>query len=700
MSTASTLRFSRRGFLKTGATAASGLLVGFRLPMRAAGPAPVKLNAWVHVGTDDAVTLFIHKAEMGQGTVTSLSMLLAEELECDWKKIRTEFPGIDREFGGNQGVVGSQSIRSSYQPLRRAGAAAREMLAQAAAQQWGVDRSKVRAESGEIVNTATNARLTYGKLAEAAAKIAPPANIALKDPAQFSIIGKPRKRLDTPQKTNGRATFGIDVRLPGMLYAVAERCPVFGGKVKSFDAAAAKAVPGVKHVVQIGSGVAVVADNTWAANQGRKALKITWDEGAHANVNSAAISKQFADKAQQPGVVAKKEGDAAAALGSAAKKIEAVYEVPYLAHAPMEPLNCTADVRADGCDVYASTQGQTAAFQAALGVTGLKPEQIKVHSLYMGGGFGRRARNDYVTEAVEVSKAVGAPVQLTWMREDDMQQDWYRPASYTKFAAGLDADGWPVALTSRIVCPPFGGIRDGLSRTGVEGIADLVYGIPNVLVDYHAEDPGIPVSYWRSVGYSQNTWFLESFIDEIAAAGKKDPFELRRRFVAKNPRMLAALELAAEKAGWGKPLPKGHGRGIAFSDNVGSFTAQVAEVSVIGGKLKVHRVVCAVDCGQVVNPAGVEQQIASGVAFGLTAALKGAITIDHGRVQQGNFHNYDMLRIDEMPVVEVHLVPSHANPGGIGEASTPSTAPAVTNAIFAATGKRVRRLPIRMEELG
>ena len=690
-----TLKFSRRAFLRTGATAAGGLLVGVSLPYRAAkAQGAAKLNAWVHVSSDDAVTLFIHKAEMGQGTVTSLAMLLAEELECDWKKIRTEFPGIDRAYGPNQGVVGSQSIRSSWQPLRRAGATAREMLVQAAAQQWGAAPGQCRAENGAVVNTATNARLTYGALADAAAQVTPPANVALKDAAQFRVIGKSHARLDTPAKVNGSAKFGIDVRLPGMLYAVAERCPVFGGKVASFDTTAAKVVPGVKHVVQISSGVAVVADNTWSANQGRKALKLQWEEGAHADLTSAEISRRFVERGQQPGAVAKKEGDAAAGLAGAAKKIEAVYEVPYLAHAPMEPLNCTADVRADGCDVWASTQGQTAAHQAAIGITGLKPEQVKVHTLYMGGGFGRRARADYISEAVEVSKAIGAPVQLAWMREDDMQQDWYRPASYVRFAAGLDADGWPVALTGRIVCPPFGGIRDGLSRTGVEGVADLAYAIPNVLVDYHAEDPGIPVSYWRSVGYSQNTWFLESFIDEIAAAGGKDPFELRRRLVAGNPRLKAVLELAAEKAGWGKPLPNGHGRGIAFSTNVGSLTAQVAEVSVTDGKLRVHRVVCAVDCGQVINPAGVEQQVAGGIAFGLTAAMKGAITIDRGRVQQGNFHQYDMLRIDEMPVVAVHLAASTAAPGGIGEASVPAIAPAVTNAIFAATGKRVRRLPI------
>jgi isoquinoline 1-oxidoreductase beta subunit len=685
---------SRRGFLRTGAAAAGGLMIGFRLPVRSQTAGALKLNAWVHVAPDDAITLFIHKAEMGQGTVTSLSMLLAEELECDWKKIRTEFPGIDREFGANQGVVGSQSIRTSWQTLRRAGAAARQMLVEAAAQKWGVDPSQCRAENSTVVNTATNARLSYGSLADAASKLTPPANPALKDPANFRIIGKPRKRIDTPEKSNGRAVFGIDVRLPGMLYAVAERCPVFGGKLAGFDAAAAKAVPGVKHVVQISTGVAVVADNTWSANQGRKALKIQWNEGKNAALTSAEITRRFTQRAQQAGAVARKEGDASGALAGAAKKIDAVYEVPYLAHAPMEPLNCTADVRSDSCQVWASTQGQSAALQAAVTVTGLKPGQVKVHTRYMGGGFGRRARADYIGEAVEVSKAVGAPVQLTWMREDDMQQDWYRPASRTQFAAGLDADGWPVALTSRVVCPPFGGLRDGVSRTGVEGISDMPYDIANLLVDYHAEDPGIPVSYWRSVGYSQNIFFAESFLDEIAAAGGKDPLELRRRLLAKQPRMLAALNVAAERAGWGTAMPPGHGRGIGLSNNVGSFTAMVADVSVTQGKLKIHRVVCAVDCGQVVNPSGVEQQIQSGIAFGLTAALKGAITIDRGRVQQGNFHQYDMLRIDEMPLVEVHLVPSTAAPGGIGEARTPGVAPAVTNAIYAASGKRVRQLPI------
>ena len=696
----SAVTFDRRRFLQS---AAGGLLLGFRLT-RGAQPALAatdsKLNAWIHIGSDDSVTLFIHKAEMGQGTVTSLSMLLAEELECDWKKIRTEFPGIDRAFG-NQGVVGSQSIRSSWQPLRQAGASAREMLIQAAAQKWGGDRSQLRAQNSTVIDAATGRSATYGELADAAALVQPPTGVPLKNPSQYKIIGTSRKRLDTPDKVIGKATFGIDVRVPNMLHAVVTRCPVFGGKVASFDAAKTNAMPGVKHVLQISSGVAVVADNTWNAIQARNALAIQWDEGEHANVSSAGIRKEWEALSQQPGAVGRQDGDAAAALAGAAKKIEALYEAPYLAHAPMEPLNSVADVRADSCEVWASTQGQSTAHQEAIRITGLRPDQVKIHTEYMGGGFGRRARSDYIADSVEISKALGAPVQVTWTREDDTQQDAYRPASYTRFFAGLDAAGSPVAFHSRIVCPPFGGVRNGIARTGIEGIVDTPYEIPNFLVDYHAADPGIPVSYWRSVGYSQNTFFAESFIDELAAAAGKDPFEFRRALLAKpaSARPLAVLELVAEKAGWGKPLPKGRGRGIALVNNIGSFTAQVAEASVENGKLRVHRVVCAVDCGQVVNPAGVEQQIQGGIVYGLSAALKGAITIDRGRVQQTNFHQYDVLRIDEMPVVEVHLIASHATPGGIGEASVPPIAAAVGNAIYAATGKRLRRLPMRVEDL-
>jgi isoquinoline 1-oxidoreductase subunit beta len=685
---------NRRGFLGAAAAAAGGLLVRFRLPA-AETAAPSKLNAYIYVGADDSVLLYIHKAEMGQGTVTSLSMLLAEELECDWKKIRTDFPGISREFGGNQGVVGSGSIRGSWESLRRAGATAREMLKQAAAQKWGVDRGSLHAENSFIVNPANGARLSYGSLAEAASQVPPPQGVALKDPSQFHIVGKATKRLDTPAKVDGSAVFGIDVRLPGMQYAVVARCPVFGGKVARFDATKAKAVAGVKSVVQIPSGVAVLADNTWSAMQGRKALEIEWDEGAVAAVSTASLTKTFAGLMAQPGQSARKIGDAETALAGAATKVEAIYEVPFLAHAPMEPLNAIAHVRPDGCEVWASTQGQTAAHNEARRITGLAPEAVKIYTKYMGGGFGRRARADYIGEAVEVSKAAGVPVKVTWSREDDLQQDWYRPASYGHFVGGLDADGWPVAWTTRIACPPFGG-----GGTATEGIANMAYAIPHILVDYHPVDQGIPVSYWRSVGYSQNTFFAESFLDELAAAGKKDPVELRLRLLANTPRLKAALELAADKAGWGKPLPAGHARGVALSNNIGSNTVQIAEVSVERGKVRVHRVVCAVDCGHAVNPWGVEQQIQSGIVFGLTAALKGGITLDRGRVQQSNFHQYDMLRIDEMPKVEVHIVASQAAPGGIGEASTPGIAPAMCNAIYTLTGKRVRRLPVKVEELG
>jgi isoquinoline 1-oxidoreductase beta subunit len=699
---------NRRNFLQASAAAAGGLVISFSLPERAgaqtaAGATPVKVNAFVRIAPDDSVTLMIHKSEMGQGTVTSLSQLLAEELECDWKKIRTEFPGVEPAYaaGGMMGAYGSLSIRTSWAPLRQAGAQAREMLIAAAAQKWGVNASQCRAENNSVINTSTNAKLSYGSLADAAAKLTPPTNVKLKDAAQFKTIGTSPKRLDTPSKVNGTAIFGLDVKRPGMLYASLERCPVFGGKVASFDAAKAKAVPGVKNVVQISNGVAVIADNTWSAMEGRKALTIKWDEGPRANTSSASLRQMFMDLTAKPGAVARKVGDADAGMASAAKKLDAVYEAPYLSHAPMEPLNCVAHVRPDGCDVWAGTQIQSIARQTAAGITKLPQEKIEIHTQYLGGGFGRRGGADFIGEAVEIANAMpGTPVKLTWTREDDLQHDTYRPASYTKFAAGLDAEGWPVAFTARVACPSFGGMRNGVDSTAVEGIESIEYGIPNIQVDYHPPDAGIPVSYWRSVGFSQNCFFMESFLDEMAAATKKDPVEFRRKLLAKaNPRYLAVLNLAAEKADWGKPLPAGRFRGVAVVNNLGSFNAQVAEVSVTQGKVKVHRVVAAVDCGQVINPAIVRQQIESGIVYGLSAALKLGITLDRGRVMQQNFNNYEPLRINEMPVVEVHLVPSTANPGGIGEASTPSIIPAVTNAVYAATGKRVRSLPIKAADL-
>ncbi len=696
---------NRRNFLQVSSGAAGGLMLGFYLPERgvAQTAAPSKLNAFVRIGSDDSVTLMIHKSEMGQGTVTSLSQLLAEELGCDWKKIRTEFPGVDPAYGAMMGAYGSLSIRTSWQPLRQAGATAREMLLQAAAQKWSVDKSQCRAENSAVVNTATNARLSYGSLADAAAKLPAPTGVKLKDAKDFKLIGTSPKRLDTASKVNGTATFGLDVKRPGMLYASLERCPVFGGKVASFDGTKAKAVPGVKQVVQISNGVAVIADNTWSAMEGRKALTIQWDEGPRANTSTDSLRKMFADLSTKPGANARKVGDAGAALASAGKKIEAVYEAPYLSHAPMEPLNCVAHVRADGCDVWAGTQIQSVARMTAAQILGLPQEKVEIHTQYLGGGFGRRGGADFIGEAVEIAKAVpNTPVKLTWTREDDLQHDTYRPASYVKFAAALDAQGMPTALTASVVCPSFGGIQNGVDSTSVEGIRDIAYNVPNFSVTYNPPDAGIPVSYWRSVGFSQNTFFMESFIDELAAATGKDPVEFRRRLLGtdpKNARYLAVLNLAAEKADWGKPLPAGRFRGVGIVNNLGSFNAQVAEVSVTQGKVKVHRVVAAVDCGQVINPAIVTQQIESGIVYGLSTALKIGITLNRGRVQQTNFNSYDPLRIDEMPVVEVHIVPSTANPGGIGEASTPSIIPAVTNAVFAATGKRVRMLPMKAADL-
>jgi isoquinoline 1-oxidoreductase beta subunit len=504
---------------------------------------------------------------------------------------------------------------------------------------------------------------------------------------------------------NGTAQYGIDVRQSGMVYAVVARCPVFGGKVASFDSTKAKAIPGVKDVIQISDGVAVVADNTWTAMEGRRALSVKWDEGPNAGISSDSISKLLADRAAQPGAVARKEGDVEAGLAGAAMKIEAEYEVPFLAHATMEPQNCTAHVRADRCDVWAPTQNQTNTQATAAKITGLDPKAVFVHTTFLGGGFGRRFETDFVGEAVEISKTIGAPVKVTWSREDDIQHDYYRTASHAHFTAGLDADGWPVVWMNRIACPSlmarFGPLKDNFDRRSVEICDTVPYAIPNILVDYQLTDAGIPIGFWRSVGASQNGFFLESFIDEIATAGKKDPYELRRRLLAKSPRHLAVLEMAAEKAGWGAPLPADRFRGIATVSSYFGYVAQVVEISVDrkARALKVHRVVCALDCGRIVNPGSIDAQVKSSVVYGLTAALRGAITIDRGRVQQKNFNDYQVMRIHEMPVVDVHIIPSEEAPTGAGEFTLPPVAPALCNAIFAATGKRVRRLPIHPEDL-
>ncbi len=708
-----TTRLSRRALLKGGLAAGAGLTLGFHLPVgptarrraRAAG-AVFAPNAWIRIDADGVVTIVNSQSELGQGTLTSMAMIIADELDADWAKVKVEQSGAapvygNPNFGGQQLTAGSQSIRGLMPTWRRAGAAAKAMLLGAAAKAWGVPVDELRAERGVVVHAATGRRLGYGELADEAAAEPVPQNPRLKTPAEFTLIGKDVPRLDIPDKVTGRAVFGLDVAVPGMLVATVERPPVFGGSVAGFDATRARAVKGVTHVVQIGSGVAVVARRYWAAKRGRDALAVKWHEGPNARRSSAEIRQAYAALAAQPGPVARRDGDAAGALGEASRVLEAVYEVPFLAHATMEPMNCTAHVRPDGCDVWAPTQNQTGAQQEAMRITGLPREKVRIHTTFVGGGFGRRGETDYVVEAVELSKAVGVPVKVVWTREDDIRHDFYRPMTYNLFRAALDGQGRPVAWFHRIVGAGLfaqrGWAKPGeIDRTAVEGAANIPYDIPNLQVEYHHKDLGVPVGFWRSVGASQNAFITESFVDELAAAATADPYEYRRTLLGKAPRHKAALELAAAKAGWGDPLPAGRHRGIAVAFSYGSYAAQVAEVSVApNGAVRVHRVVCAIDCGLPINPDQIRAQMEGGIVWGLTAALRGEITIADGGVQQSNFHDYPMLRIDEMPEVEVYLVESQEAPGGVGEPGVPPIAPAVANAVFVATGKRIRQLPIR-----
>ena len=715
---------SRRRFLKSGAAVSGGLILGFYVPgswamakapakAKAASAAPFAPNVWLRVGADDNVTIILSQLEMGQGIMTAMPMLVAEELDADWNKIKLEPAPVDpaygnQRLGGRMITAGSASVRGFWKPLREAGATARAMLVTAAAQTWGVPESSCSTERGEVIDSSSGRRLRYGMLVEKASALPVPKQVSLKDRKDLHLLGQSLARLDIPQKVNGSAVYGMDVKLPNMLIARVLHCPVFGGKVSAYNADRAKAVPGVRQVAQISSGIAVVADGYWAATKGLEALQVKWDEGPNANLSSEEIRKRFAEAAQKAGVVARNDGDFAKAFSGAAHQLEAVYEVPYLAHATMEPQNCTADVRKDGCDVWASTQSQSSAHETAVKITGLPASKVKVHAMFLGGGFGRRGEADYVSDAVETSKAVGRLVKVIWSRQDDMQHDFYRPVSYARFWAALDNSGMPIAWMQRLVQPSLTARSNpraldssgGVDRNSMNGASDLPYNIPNLRVEYIWNDPGIPIGYWRSVGNSVNGYVVESFFDEIAAAGGKDPFELRRQLLNKAPRHKAVLELAAEKAGWGKPLPNGHFQGISVQEAFGSFVAEVAEVSVASnGKVRVHRVVCAVDCGWNINPDTIQAQMAGGIVYGLTAALYGEITIKNGRVEQSHFENYPMLTMNEMPEMEVYIVPSTQTPGGIGEPSTPPIASAVVNAIFSATGKRLRRLPIRAEEL-
>jgi isoquinoline 1-oxidoreductase beta subunit len=727
----------RRTFLKVGA-AGGGLLLGFSLSVRVNAAPTVgdatqeefAPNGFVRIDREGRVTLVMPQVEMGQGTYTSMSMLIAEELEVNLERVTLEAaPPDDRLYAnaliGSQVTGGSTSVRAMWQPLRRAGAAARIMLITAAGRRWHVDPMTCRAENGEVIHPPTGQRLTYGALVDSAARLPVPADVPLKDPKDFRLIGTPAKRLDTPDKVNGKAQFGIDVKIPGMKIATVAACPVFGGKLAGVDDSAALAIKGVRQIVRLDDAVAVVADHMWAALQGLAALDIDWDEGPHSKVSSADIAWQMEIASQKPGVVARKEGDFAKAMAQAVHKVEAIYQAPFLAHATMEPMNCTVHLRADGCDVWVGNQIITRAQATAAEVTGLPLEKVQVHNHLLGGGFGRRLEVDGVTQAVRIAKQVDGPVKVVWTREEDIQHDAYRPYYYDRLAAGLDENGQPVAWSDRITgssvmarwFPP--GFKDGLDPDAVEGAADPPYGLANILVDYvRYEQPGITTGWWRGVGSTHNIFMVESFIDELAAAAKRDPVEYRRALLGKasdteaglNPaataawsgpppepaRVKAVLDLAAEKAGWGTPLAERHGRGVAVQYAFGTYLAQIAEVGVSkDGEVRVDRVVCAVDCGMIVNPDTIKAQIQGGVIFGLTAALFGEITIRDGRVEQSNFSDYRVLRIDEAPNVEVHLIKSNEAPGGIGEVGTVGAAPALTNAIFAATGTRIRKLPVK-----
>jgi isoquinoline 1-oxidoreductase beta subunit len=709
------MNLNRRTFLKSTAAVGGGLMIGSYLALDGAdtdllAAGSFEPNIWLKVNSDDTVRIMLTQLEMGQGVMTSMPMLVAEELDTDWSKVKTEWVPADAKygnpnFGGQQLTAGSNSVRGMWKILRGAGATARAMLVTAAAQTWNVPENSLTTEKGAVLHKASNRRATYGSLVDKAAMQPVPKDVKLKDPKTFTLMGKDVPRLDIPEKVNGSAVFGMDVKLPGLLTARVARSAVFGGKVKSFNDAKAKAVPGVKHVVQISNGVAVVADNYYSATKGLQALEIVWVEGPLATLTSADIIKKYAELAQKPGKVARAQGNADSAFAAAPKKFERVFEAPFLAHATMEPMNATADVKAGSCDVYVPTQGQTACHMAAIAASGLPADKVKIHTTYLGGGFGRRGEADYVTEAVEVSKKVGAPVKVIWSREDDMQHDFYRPISYARMSGAVDAAGKPTVFTQHLVqqslmkklgaLPP-----NGVDFISMDGSATLPYDIPNIKIEYTEQDPGIPYGFWRSVGASFQGFAVEAFVDELASTAGKDPYEFRKAALSKAPRHLAVLNLAAEKAGWGKPLPQGRARGIAMMEAFGSYLSQVTEVSVDAkGAVKVHRVVCTVDCGWVINPDTIRQQMEGGIIYGLSAALKGEITIDKGRVTQRHFNDYPVVRHPEMPVIEVYIVPSVDEPGGIGEPSTALAAGSLVNAIYAATGKRVYKLPVKPEVL-
>ncbi|MFM8479759.1 MAG: molybdopterin cofactor-binding domain-containing protein [Gammaproteobacteria bacterium] len=696
---------TRRDILKLGALAGGGLLLGIGLggcskpaALGAAGGQPV---AWLRIAGDDSITVFVDKSEMGQGVYTALTQLLAEELGVALEAIRVEAAPVAPEYINNllgaQITGGSTSIRDGYEKLRKAGAQARTMLVQAAATHWGVAPGELRIEGGAVLHG--KERRSYGALAESAAKLPIPKEITLKPATEFTLVGRPAKRVDTATKLDGSATYGIDVKLPGMLHGAIAQCPTLGGKLASFDGSAAEAMPGVKKIVGVGNGVVVVADHYWQARKALEAVKITWDPGANAKLGNQTIRTRLRAAAAREGRSVRADGDAPAAIKGATKVLRATYELPMLAHATLEPQCCTADVRADGADIHAPTQTQTIAQATAAAAAGLKPEQVKIHTTLLGGGFGRRLEVDVIPAAVLASKAVGKPVKVIWSREEDTTHDTYRPPAYDEVAGAFDASGkliaWKLDLTGPSITarmfPPV--VATAIDPFAVEAAANFPYDVPNVAVNYNREEIGIDVGYWRSVSHALNCFVAESFVDELAHAAAQDPYAFRSVLLRKQPRFKRVLDEAASRAAWGK-APAGHHQGIALMEGYGTYMAQVVEISMRGNQLTIHRITCAVDCGQMVNPNIVDQQIEGSILFGLTAALWGEITLAQGQVQQRNFDSYRMLRLPETPRIDVHLLESSEAPGGIGEPGTAVVGPALANAIFAASGKRLRSLPI------
>ena len=716
---------SRRQFLKASAAAGAGLVIGFTFAggnklVRAATSAAEGAfapNAFVRVAPDNTVTVLIKHIEFGQGTFTGLSTLVAEEMDADWSQLRAEHAPADAALYNNlswgpvQGTGGSSSIANSYDQLRRAGATARALLVQAAAESWGVPAAEITVTQGVLVHAASGRQARFGDLAAKAATLTAPVEVTLKDPADFTLIGTTVPRLDSRAKSRGEAQYTIDKSLPGLLTAVIARPPVFGATLVSFDDSAARAVKGVVDVVQVPRGVAVLAKGFWAAKSGRDALQVTWDETTGETRGSPEIMAEYKQLAEGPGTVARQDGDAAAAIAGAARVLEADYEFPYLAHAPMEPLDCVVQLGQDGCDIWAGSQIPTVDQGAAAAILGLKPEQVRIHTLFAGGSFGRRAtpNADMVSEAASIAKAIGgrAPVKLLWTREDDIQGGRYRPMYFHRLRAGLDADGRLVGWQHRIVGQsivrgtPFAGlIKNGIDQTSVEGANTLPYHVPDITVDLHTTDVQVPVLWWRAVGSTHTAYSTEAFIDELAEAAGKDPVEFRLELLAEHPRHAGVLKLAAEKAGWGSALPAGRARGIAVHESFNTFVAEVAEVSVADdGTIKVEKVVCAVDCGVAVNPDQVKAQMEGGIGYGLGAVLHNAVTLKGGRVEQSNFHDYQPLRINEMPAVEVHIMESTEAPTGVGEPGVPPIGPAVANAVYKATGRRIRALPFALHGL-